>query len=104
MKIAENNKYKNMGLLDIKEELKNEWLNYFKDNQKDEYSFIKIKLTAICMRRLSNAFTCNQIRDFLNDCLINDEIINEIEENICYFHKSRSEEYSNFINRFPVRK
>ncbi|MBE6140152.1 MAG: hypothetical protein E7172_01265 [Firmicutes bacterium] len=100
----EKDKYKIMGLSDIKEELKKDWLNYVKDNSTNELSFIKVKLTAISMRRLSNAFTCNQIRIFLNDCMINDQTINEIEENICYFHKSRSEEYLNFMSKNFIKK
>ena len=104
MEIEEKNKYKKMGLIDVKDDLKKEWLNYVKENSKFDYTFIKIKLTAISMRRLSNAFTCNQIREFLNDCMINDEFINEIEENICYFHKTRSEEYSRFMKKIFIKK
>lgn len=95
----EKNKYKNMGLLDVKEELKKDWINYVKNNSKDELNFIKVKLTAISMRRLSNAFSCDKIKNFLYEFPICIDYIKEIEENICYFHKNRSEEYFNFINK-----
>ena len=100
----EKKKYKMMGSIDTKEEIKKEWLKYVKDNSKDDINFIKVKLTAICMRRLSNAFTCEKINEFLTEFPISSEFINEIEENICYFHNLRGEEYYNFKNRKQIKK
>ena len=104
MTSEEKKKYKMMGYIDTKEDLKKEWLKYVKGNSKDELNFIKVKLTAICMRRLSNAFSCENINEFLSKIPISSEFINEIEDNICYFHKSRSEEYYNFKNSKQIKK
>lgn len=104
MTSEEKNRYKKMGIDDTKEELKIDWLKYVKENSNDDINFIKVKLTAIAMRRLSNAFSCEKIFEFINGFLLPKDLQKEIEENISYFHKSRGEEYYKFKNKKIVRK
>ncbi len=99
MKKEDKIKYKKMGFDETKDELKNEWLNYFSNNSKTDLDFIKIKLISICMRRLSNGFTCEQIICFLKQFPLTEEQYKEIIENISYFHKFRSEEFYNYNNK-----
>lgn len=103
MNKEEKIKYRKMGFDETKDNLKKEWLNYTACNSKSEVDFIKVKLTSICMRRLSNGFTCEQILNFLKNFPITQSQYQEIIENISYFHRFRNEEFYNYKEKLNLK-
>src|SRR5574344_759552 len=97
-------KYKLMTLEDVNPNMKDSWNCWIKDNYKNQLGLRKIKIISIAMRRLTNAFSCEEVIKFYNSFGLDDDSVNDIEEKIIEYHALRGEELKQNIIKKSDKK